>query len=213
MGGMISAYKKLQTRSGSFMAFVTVEDLYGTIECVCFPKVYDKVKSFLATDKVVSLSGKISINDDKAPSIIVDRMVEFSDGEEKTVEEKPTTITASEMGFRADENFQKAERKPIPTQKADKDKKLWLNITGLEDADVEELMETLCYEDYAETINPHIIYKLEEEDILENRVFVLSAFPEFLLDYFGQKLWKTCVKRKTNLLEEGGTAYEYFCMR
>ena len=149
MGGMISAYKKLQTRSGSFMAFVTVEDLYGTIECVCFPKVYDKVKSFLATDKVVSLSGKISINDDKAPSIIVDKMVEFTNGEEKVVEEKPTSVTASGMGFRAEETIQKVERKPILSQKADKDKKLWLNITELEDADVEELMETLCYEDYA----------------------------------------------------------------
>ncbi|MFQ7079387.1 MAG: hypothetical protein ACLRSW_16450 [Christensenellaceae bacterium] len=31
--------KKLQTRSGSFMAFVTVEDMYGTVECVCFPNI------------------------------------------------------------------------------------------------------------------------------------------------------------------------------
>ena len=33
MGGMVAATKKLQTRSGSFMAFVTIEDLYGTVEC------------------------------------------------------------------------------------------------------------------------------------------------------------------------------------
>ena len=78
MGGMIAGFKKLKTRSGSFMAFVTVEDLYGTVECVCFPKVYDKIRAFLAEDVVVSLSGKISIDDEKAPVIIVEKMSEFS---------------------------------------------------------------------------------------------------------------------------------------
>lgn len=32
--------------------------------------------------------------------------------------------------------------------------------------------------------------------IVEERVFILSAFPEFLTDYFGIKLWRTCVKHK-----------------
>ncbi|MFR1984175.1 MAG: DNA polymerase III subunit alpha, partial [Christensenellaceae bacterium] len=77
MGGMVAATKKLQTRSGSFMAFVTIEDLYGTVECVCFPNVYERIRSFLVVDAVVSLSGKIDINEDKAPTIIVDRMTEF----------------------------------------------------------------------------------------------------------------------------------------
>ena len=45
---------------------------------------------------------------------------------------------------------------------------------------------------------------IEENEILENRVFILSAFPEFLLDYFGVKLWKTCVKHTMNFLEKCG---------
>lgn len=53
MGGMVAATKKLQTRSGSFMAFVTIEDLYGTVECVCFPNVYEQIRSFLVVDAVV----------------------------------------------------------------------------------------------------------------------------------------------------------------
>ena len=41
----------------------------------------------------------------------------------------------------------------------------------------------------------------EEEKIFKmKQVFVLSAFPEFLVDYFGLKLWKTCVKHTTNKL-------------
>ena len=126
MGGMIAAYKKLKTRTGSFMAFVTVEDLYGTIECVCFPKVYDKIRSFLENDKVVSLSGKISIDDEKAPVIIVDKMTEF------TLDEKQ-------------EATQTSVQKPQAENKSEAEKKLWLNVTGMDEADLDELMETLTF--------------------------------------------------------------------
>ena len=128
MGGMIGAYKKLKTRTGSFMAFVTVEDLYGSIECVCFPKVYDKIRGFLQADTVVSLSGKISIDDEKAPVIIVEKMTEFilDDGKEKA--SVPSSANAA-----------------LPTEKAETEKRLWLNVTGMEEADLDELMETLTY--------------------------------------------------------------------
>lgn len=53
---------------------------------------------------------------------------------------------------------------------------------------------------YVEIVTPLEIFKLEEKEILKNRVFIISAFPEFLLDYFGVKLWKKCVKHTENLL-------------
>jgi len=58
--------------------------------------------------------------------------------------------------------------------------------------------DTLEYEIYSETASPYDIYMLEEEETQKNRVFVLSAFPEFLVDYFGVKLWRTCVKHRKN---------------
>ena len=125
MGGMIGAFKKLKTRSGAFMAFITVEDLYGSIECVCFPKIYEKVRGFLETDRVVSLTGKMSIETDKAPVIILDKMEEF-------IEEQPKTPTA-EM------------KTPVVKEKTDADKTLWLNVSGMEEADIDELKETLTY--------------------------------------------------------------------
>ncbi|MBQ7924514.1 MAG: DNA polymerase III subunit alpha [Clostridia bacterium] len=132
MGGMIAASKKLKTKSGQFMAFVTVEDMYGSIECVCFPKVYDKIRSFLENDRVVSVTGKLSIDADKAPAIIVDKMTEFVPEEKAspvavTGEVSPTVVPVA------------------PTEKADEDKKLWLNVTGMDEADLEELMETLTF--------------------------------------------------------------------
>ncbi len=134
MGGMISAFKKLKTRSGTFMAFVTVEDLYGSIECVCFPKVYEKMRNFLEIDKVVSLSGKLSIDEEKAPVIIVDRISEFAPDmpAQKTA---PTPVQTEEA----------TPARVQRTEKPDSEKKLWLNVTGMEEADIEELMETLTF--------------------------------------------------------------------
>ena len=135
MGGMISAFKKLKTRTGSFMAFVTVEDLYGSIECVCFPKVYEKMRSFLEADKVVSLSGKISIDAEKAPVIIADKITEFSI-DEPQISTQPAHAAIGE---------EQARPAPQPKEKPDSEKTLWLNVTGMEEADIEELMETLTF--------------------------------------------------------------------
>ena len=136
MGGMIGAFKKLKTRSGSLMAFVTIEDMFGSIECVCFPKIYEKIRSFLETDRVVSLSGKISIEEEKLPVIILDKMTEF------TLEETAATHTET----REVKAFaQERAAKPQTAEKEDKDKVLWLNVSDMEDEDVEELLESLSF--------------------------------------------------------------------
>ncbi|MBR2647010.1 MAG: DNA polymerase III subunit alpha [Clostridia bacterium] len=146
MGGMISAFKKLKTRSGSFMAFVTVEDLYGSIECVCFPKIYDRIRNFLIADKVVSLSGKLSIEDEKLPVIIVDKMTEFSLDEPAAAPAPQTQKTAYASDVYENRH---ADREPTPPlvreAKSDAEKKLWLNVSSLEDEDIEELLETLSF--------------------------------------------------------------------
>ena len=135
MGGMISAFKKLQTRSGTMMAFVTVEDLCGSVECVCFPKVYDRIRSFLEADKVVSVSGKLSVSADKAPAVIVDRMSEFTLDED----------TAKKPAMVAENLSSQAEAATPQIKRVDKPKRLWLNVTELDDEDIEELIETLVY--------------------------------------------------------------------
>lgn len=61
--------------------------------------------------------------------------------------------------------------------------------------------QVIAYEQYVELVNPFEIYKWEENEFQTHRVFILSAFPEFLVDYFGIRLWKTCVKHTSNLLK------------
>ena len=134
MGGMIGAYKKLKTRSGAFMAFVTVEDMSGSIECVCFPKVYERIRGFLEADRVVSLSGKISIEEEKLPVIILDKMEEFT-------LDTPTARPEQEKAVYAPQ----ARSSATPPKKSEAEKKLWLNVTELEDEDIDELLDTLSF--------------------------------------------------------------------
>ena len=139
MGGMISAFKKLKTRTGSFMAFVTVEDLYGSVECVCFPKVYEKMRDFLEADRVITVSGKISIDAEKAPVIIAERVEEFS------IEEPTARARETERSIPRQELGTAPAAPSAPKAKSDAEKKLWLNVSNLEDEDIEELMETLTF--------------------------------------------------------------------
>ena len=57
---------------------------------------------------------------------------------------------------------------------------------------------TMDYKDYSQEVSPYAVYELEDKETKEKRVFVLSAFPEFLIDYFGIKLWKSCVSHRKN---------------
>ena len=61
--------------------------------------------------------------------------------------------------------------------------------------------EVISYEQYLDEASPHDIFMCEQALAGNNKVFIISAFPEFLVDYFGMKLWKTCVKHAKNQLD------------
>lgn len=62
-------------------------------------------------------------------------------------------------------------------------------------------VEVISYEQYLDEANPHDIFICEQTLAGNNKVFIISAFPEFLVDYFGMKLWRTCVKHAKNQLD------------
>ena len=72
--------------------------------------------------------------------------------------------------------------------------------------------DTVEYEHYSETIS--LLYEengYERKKTQEEGIFVLSAFPEFQIDYFGMKIWRTSVKHRRNKrvsCESLGTAQE-----
>ncbi len=93
MGGMISAITKKTTKSGQGMAFITVEDVYGSIECVLFPKVYERFKDKIEDDAIVVVSGRLQLRDDEKPSIVIDKLEVF---DEKTDEDYEESVKDSQ---------------------------------------------------------------------------------------------------------------------
>ncbi len=85
MGGIITEYKRMSTKTGSTMAFMTVEDIYGSIEVVVFPKVYDKSRTALNVEEIVRVSGRIQIKDG-VPQIIADGVTKLEIKETVKVE-------------------------------------------------------------------------------------------------------------------------------
>lgn len=95
-GGIITEVKKMiSKRSGKEMAFVTVEDLYGTIEVVFWQNMYQKFKDLLVVDNIVKVAGKLSVREGVKPSVMVDNIEKMTSGAEpKQVapSEKPKTL-------------------------------------------------------------------------------------------------------------------------
>ncbi|MBO5714106.1 MAG: DNA polymerase III subunit alpha, partial [Clostridia bacterium] len=85
MGGIITESKNLSTRSGSTMSFVTVEDLYGQIEVIVFPKIYDRVRDVLGSEDVVKITGKLQTKEGVV-QIIADNIEKLEIKQQEQVE-------------------------------------------------------------------------------------------------------------------------------
>ncbi|MBE6081442.1 MAG: DNA polymerase III subunit alpha [Tissierellaceae bacterium] len=70
LGGIIISKKNKITKNNNMMAFITLEDLYGVIEIIVFPAVYDKFNKYIIEDSVVVVKGRISLSEEEDPKII-----------------------------------------------------------------------------------------------------------------------------------------------
>ncbi len=77
IGGMITAKTVKPTKTNKMMAFITVEDLVGTVEVLIFPRDYEKNSSLLNIDSKVFVSGRISAEEEKASKMILERITPF----------------------------------------------------------------------------------------------------------------------------------------
>ncbi len=72
MGGILTDKRMKATKSGSMMAFVQLEDLYGTTEALVFPKVYERVSAQLVPDTAVALTGRLSVREDEDTKLLLE---------------------------------------------------------------------------------------------------------------------------------------------
>ncbi len=71
IAGIISSVTHKTTRKDEKMAFITVEDRYGDIECIAFAGVFSKFSHMLRQDNAVVISGNISLREDEAPKLLI----------------------------------------------------------------------------------------------------------------------------------------------
>ena len=81
MGGIVAERKVKATRSGTMMAFVQLEDMYGLTEVLVFPKVYDRVGHLLTQDAPVLLTGRLSVREEESPKLLLDSVRPLDGGE------------------------------------------------------------------------------------------------------------------------------------
>lgn len=79
IGGIITSVKTKTTRTNQIMAFLTIEDMYGTVEVIVFPKSFDKYRNILREEEKVFIRGRISANDEEDAKMIMESVMTFDD--------------------------------------------------------------------------------------------------------------------------------------
>ncbi len=74
LGGLLTSVSKKITRNNQAMAFATLEDLWGTIEVVIFPKTYGSYREFVEEDEIVTIEGRIALEDESQPKILCEKI-------------------------------------------------------------------------------------------------------------------------------------------
>ena len=74
VAGIVTAYRTKATRSGSLMAYATVEDDTASIELLCFSRTLEKYGRLLGEGSAVLIQGKLSVRDEKPPQILCDEV-------------------------------------------------------------------------------------------------------------------------------------------
>ena len=79
IGGMITEKTIKYTRNNKVMAFLTMEDLMGTVEIVVFPRDYEKWQAMINEDARVFIQGRVNAEDDKPSKLILEKVRSFED--------------------------------------------------------------------------------------------------------------------------------------
>ena len=128
--GIITSVKKKYTKNNTIMAFVTVEDLYGSTEIIVFDSCYTRSSNSLIADNIVLVEGRLSIREDEDVKIVANTIINFENiikGEKQQIqksEQKRKILTLDirnitenqKSKLRGAIKFFSGERNNIPVQ-------------------------------------------------------------------------------------------------
>ena len=86
VGGLVSALKHHRNKKGDAMAFVTLEDLYGFVEAVIFPKVYQACSQLLLEERPIVIKGRADVSESSV-KVIADEVLPLEEARENLVRE------------------------------------------------------------------------------------------------------------------------------
>ena len=77
MAGIITGKKTLITKNNKMMAFITLEDLVGTVEVILFPRDFEAYRHYLNTDEKIFVKGRVSATEEENGKLICEKVVPF----------------------------------------------------------------------------------------------------------------------------------------
>ena len=96
MGGLIVSMRAQTTKKGSMMGFAVLEDLTGQIECLLFPRVFERYGRDIPPDMPALITGKLSVREEEEPKLLVDTIEPLMRDTlaPKTVPEEPPSLAS-----------------------------------------------------------------------------------------------------------------------
>lgn len=148
IGGIIVEMKNKVTKNNNMMAFITLEDLYGTVECIVFPATYEKYSKILHQDQIVAIEGRLSVSEVENPKIICEKISPLGKFKTEKIYLKIGKEHSPDMFGRIKEILSRYKGDtPVYVYMENQnktmvaDKNLWINIEN--DTLIDELVELL----------------------------------------------------------------------
>ena len=79
IGGMITDKVIKYTKNNKAMAFITLEDLVGTVEIIIFPKDYERYAKYLENDAKVFVEGRVTAEEERNGKLICEKIISFDE--------------------------------------------------------------------------------------------------------------------------------------
>ncbi len=141
VGGIIVGKTVKSTKSGQMMAFVTLEDLVGTVEVIVFPKDYMRFKPVLEADNKIFVTGRVSAGTDEQPKVICENI--------RTFDEVPKKCW---IRFASESSYQNAKEELFQT---------------LRDFDGKDQVVIYCSEEKRKTVLPNNLTVLANSALIQ----------------------------------------------
>ena len=92
IGGIITRRTIKTTKNNKLMAFLTLEDLYGSVEIVAFPNTYERFRDLMEEDSRVFISGRVSMQEDKDASLVASEIRPMKSAPQPAAKESPVWL-------------------------------------------------------------------------------------------------------------------------